>query len=1215
MADGNDQPKRRADQRQELDNVSDDIRVTRRLVTSSLVAAALLPASATSQTRASRETIVARPLQPKLKRIRRAEDMLVLDYRLHNLRETYSNGALVLERINNGKLSWIAVEHAPQHVFEFAYWDASDPGTEGTQDAKEPVPRPPQAVPSRLAGRSRLVFAMPAGINSVPWGLDALLEACRTWPMRLDPLAKPAPASVAQLLTSQEAVQAQLDLASQKLVLSLPAEKREVVAKDIARMSDRAARDLSSKLKRSGDLSDDDVDRAVAGEVDQLVERSGVRLTAQERARTERAVEAQSTIRLIPEATASGSTSSRRGLSQQGQLAEGLVPEGTINFTPLLYSITPHAPAPSVTAIELPYRVIQTPLATAGWNHADGPVTHRGRTELWHTRMGRRTSQGVVDFAPQKMRAMWSPDYEEPKTVFGQKPTMPVYGDQRQTLVRLTAGFNEKRQGGRPLVPKPVTSDRLILSALGATYDMKGAWSRLDRPIARTGFDAVDMESWAHRTATGRDYYVRIVTAGFLYPFGHQASLIVVTERKFETGSDGKRIAVLRQRGYLQVREKSKEYKAALYKHKGREFPFSAVEILTDRTPPLAQPGQAACESLFSPLSADAFVPLLGNGEDFRFDLMGTDQSGRRVPFSMPLIFIRAKSIGDVDVDDANAKMDSNDCQGDGPPRGEAPMGGAIIQFAPQVLLTDTENVADGDTNIPAQSITFHGVARNGIEPPFLPVMASARLKIPAVEKVLGSERPVNVAFSKIYLDHGFKSGGGVRNDLSQVFLDIINPDASPLGVSDSEPSQSFGGLVNPSLIPQSLSRKFGAGSFGSAVDAANSFLNGEFDPTEFIPDAKLLGVFSLKDILETIALAAPGFTVPKLKTIELPESIEARYEIAQSPLKDLAPLFYGKPNPKSSLSIVTSAVVRRDPTADGPLPQPAAPEVTVTGELKNFQLNLFTVIIVDFDEISFVSKPGEKAKVDVVLNPDTGLQFGGPLEFINRLRDFIPFDGFGDPSPIDLAPTGLTVGYALTLPQVNVGVTSLQNISLGARASLSFTGAPPSIRFNFAERHSPFNITVSLLGGGGFAAATLDTEGMKEIEVSFEFGARLEMDFVVASGGVYVKVGIYFALRAGDPGSEIELTAFFELGGHVSVMGIASVSITFHLALTYKKGNAKAELYGEGYLLIEVSVLFFSASFDIRMQRKFAGSDADPTFVQLIPQQSVWDEYCGAFA
>ena len=58
----------------------------------------------------------------------------------------------------------------------------------------------------------------------------------------------------------------------------------------------------------------------------------------------------------------------------------------------------------------------------------------------------------------------------------------------------------------------------------------------------------VGLEQWRHIATLGRDHYVRVVYAGYLMPFGHRASLIKVTERKFESvaGNINQRVAVLR---------------------------------------------------------------------------------------------------------------------------------------------------------------------------------------------------------------------------------------------------------------------------------------------------------------------------------------------------------------------------------------------------------------------------------------------------------------------------------------------------------------------------------------------------------------------------------------------------------------------------------------------------------------------------------------------
>ncbi|MEM9839651.1 MAG: hypothetical protein AAF830_10930, partial [Pseudomonadota bacterium] len=908
----------------DLEALSQEIRVTRRAITASLAAAGTLVADAAAQEVRRRERgpvadLQIRPREPApLRTVRRARDMLILNYRLNNLRERMVSGNPVIERINSGGQAWVVVEHPPQQVFEHAYWDGGDaadqspsrplppytgpakptqpgnnPDAEANCGAPGPLPNPPQVVPSRLAGRSRLVFAMPSGTNVAPWGIEGLLAACRTWPMRLDPLAKPVPP---QLFGFQQIAKAdtvlKLKAASQTLIISLPQEKRAAVAKDLDRAADRSATTLSRQISRDGAVDDSDVDTAIATELDRVVDRSRVPLTPKERERVSRAVEAEAAIRLIPENSAQDAqrNTTRNALRDKAQVVENAgIDIADLGFQPLLYGITPHEPAPSVTAIEMPYRIVQTPLASAGWNHADAPITHNGRTELWHTRLGRRTEEGVVDFVPQPLRAIWSPDYEDPKSQFGCAPILPVYGEQRQDLVRLTAGFNEKKKNGRTLTPKPVIADRLMLTALGATLDMEGAWGPNNWPAARDSFPNVDMESWTHKASIGRDYYVRIVNAGYLFPFGHRASIVIVTDRRFETRSDNARAAVLRQKAYLIVRERSKDYSASGYPHDRREFPFKRIEILTKQTPPLSLPGNQLCEAVYKPPSEKAFVPRLGDGNDFQFAMMGTDEAGRRIPFAMPLVFVREAIIDQFNVDAANITFSETGCYGDVPPRNQASMANAVVQYAPQVLIEeaqdDPDGFAKGDTNIPTKSMTFKGIKSPSQTPPFLPIVEKAALKLPAVQRLLGTEKAVDVAFSQIYLDHGFSEGGGKRNDRAQLFLDIVDAVGEAIGTSEGAPSQSFGGIINPNTTPASLSRKFGATAVDSAVNQVNALLDGTFDPAQFIPDAELLGFFSLKDIIIGKVMDAVGLDVPKLKTIELPEAIEARYEIQQAPL------------------------------------------------------------------------------------------------------------------------------------------------------------------------------------------------------------------------------------------------------------------------------------------------------------------------------------------
>src|SRR5437870_7235560 len=81
----------------------------------------------------------------------------------------------------------------------------------------------------------------------------------------------------------------------------------------------------------------------------------------------------------------------------------------------------------------------------------------------------------------------------------------------------------------------------------GAWMKVRGAWT----PNPGSG---LSVEEWRHRATTGRDNYVRVVYKGYLFPFGHRASLVKITERKFHPDKPGN-IAYLRQRMFIIVRE------------------------------------------------------------------------------------------------------------------------------------------------------------------------------------------------------------------------------------------------------------------------------------------------------------------------------------------------------------------------------------------------------------------------------------------------------------------------------------------------------------------------------------------------------------------------------------------------------------------------------------------------------------------------------------
>jgi len=97
------------------------------------------------------------------------------------------------------------------------------------------------------------------------------------------------------------------------------------------------------------------------------------------------------------------------------------------------------------------------------------------------------------------------------------------------------------------------------------------------------------LEEWTHKGTQGRDNYVRVVYKGYLFPFGHPASLIKITERKFYV-QNGRNIAYLFQRMFIVVREPIKQFGASkLVDSAGRSIdramPFKQIQITTITTP------------------------------------------------------------------------------------------------------------------------------------------------------------------------------------------------------------------------------------------------------------------------------------------------------------------------------------------------------------------------------------------------------------------------------------------------------------------------------------------------------------------------------------------------------------------------------------------------------------------------------------------------------
>jgi quercetin dioxygenase-like cupin family protein len=90
-----------------------------------------------------------------------------------------------------------------------------------------------------------------------------------------------------------------------------------------------------------------------------------------------------------------------------------------------------------------------------------------------------------------------------------------------QQLVESTTRYELDRDNPLPEpVIAPVSADLVLLSSIGSSVELAGNW--------RSGHTQLEVAKWLHRSTLGRDNYVRVETRGFLFPFGHRATLTTV---------------------------------------------------------------------------------------------------------------------------------------------------------------------------------------------------------------------------------------------------------------------------------------------------------------------------------------------------------------------------------------------------------------------------------------------------------------------------------------------------------------------------------------------------------------------------------------------------------------------------------------------------------------------------------------------------------------
>lgn len=429
-------------------------------------------------------------------------------------------------------------------------------------------------------------------------------------------------------------------------------------------------------------------------------------------------------------------------------------------------------------------------------------------------------------------------------------------------------------------VPQPLRVQELALTALGGTLRHDSVFEPPAAAVHITGqslFDALSVEKWQHWTVLGRDIFCEVVYKGFLFPLGHRASLVQVTERTFMEDMDSRRWprpirAYLNQRLFIRVGRPDKDYPAVGQPLGGRMFPPRRVSILTTETPDLTDP--------FADMSSEAagngpFV--LPGGRIVLGDVPGLAFHPRTarsmlanvqfemlldgVPSSLPLLFVDNVLANDreglerlVDyyqrlaVDAASSAMTELQLGGqkmryaDEYESGSASVETASwrlsvtgretepakIKSPESTLVTDEPVKRIGSITLNNRSFQFSPILQGADQPPFYPVVTEAMVHLRQTERLMGQALPpVRARLDGAYLANGFPSR--TESNASdpaavtegqpktpEIYLGLENGPRQDANINGDR----TGGIVRPRDVPIALSRARGVVTWSKKLDS-----------------------------------------------------------------------------------------------------------------------------------------------------------------------------------------------------------------------------------------------------------------------------------------------------------------------------------------------------------------------------------------------------------
>jgi hypothetical protein len=227
---------------------------------------------------------------------------------------------------------------------------------------------------------------------------------------------------------------------------------------------------------------------------------------------------------------------------------------------------------------------------------------------------------------------------------------------------------------------------------------------------------------------------------------------------------------------------------------------------------------------------------------------------------------------------------------------------------------------------------------------------------------------------------------------------------------------------------------------------------------------------------------------------------------------------------------------------------------------------------LIDFADTSLIFD--ETGKLQFKFEP-ANIKLADALQAVSAL-----VQTFSDPDSgftYGITPTGVKCAFALPIPDTASLTSGITGLTLSTSLTLSYQDTfDITLTLGVSSKDRPFNFAIFILGGCGYVEAGVTYHVGKgfdapTLELAVGCSASLAIALGPISGGVYAQ----FAIELRQSGNGLRAGAFFQITGHVSLLGIVSIDIVLRLEATY----ANNVMLATGYVSYEVKLFMFTVA------------------------------------